>query len=167
MHAKTLRNSKYYMSLVYLIAMQSEDTSTKVGAVIVGPDQEIRSTGYNGLPRGCLSLSARFDKPEKYFWFEHAERNAIYNAARMGISVKDCILFTQGIPCADCARAIIQSGISIVVTHSKWNISISEKWKESSYRTLQMFRESGVQTDYYNEDIILNIKSLQNGIEFL
>jgi len=48
----------------------------------------------------------------------HAERNSIVNAAREGISVKDCIMYmTCGIPCTPCLIEIINSGIKeIVVT---------------------------------------------------
>ena len=38
--------------MVKLVASSSKDRSTKVGAVIVGPSREIRSTGYNDFPRG-------------------------------------------------------------------------------------------------------------------
>ena len=131
--------------MVYLIAMQSKDPCTKVGAVIVGTDNEVRSTGYNGLPRGCVDDNPNRDtRPEKYYWYEHAERNAIYNAARMGLSVKGCTLYTQGIPCADCARAVIQSGITEVITHAEWNANSPPKWEESAKRSLEMFEETGV-----------------------
>ncbi|MDO6726060.1 dCMP deaminase family protein [Cognatishimia sp. 1_MG-2023] len=104
-----------FFELCDLISSWSEDESRKVGAVIVGKANEIRSTGYNGLPRG-VSASDRNRQShrdgEKYFWFEHAERNAIYNAARVGIPLDNCIIYSSVFPCADCARAIVQSGIS-------------------------------------------------------
>jgi len=103
-----------FFQLCNLAASWSEDQSRKVGAVIVGPDNEVRSLGFNGFARG---VSAHHEdrhsraNGEKYFWFEHAERNAIYNAARVGISVGGCRIYTSLFPCADCTRAIIQSGI--------------------------------------------------------
>ena len=74
---------------------------------------KIVSTGYNSFPRGIDdNVAERQERPEKYFWFEHAERNAIYNAARIGVSTKGCTMFlTCDIPCADCARGIINAGI--------------------------------------------------------
>lgn len=108
-----------FMSLCDHIASWSEDRNFHVGCVIVGPDgQEVRTTGYNGLPRGVATDDqSRFDRAsgEKFFWFEHAERNAIYNAVRMGVSLQDCTAYVNRFPCADCARALIQSGISQVV----------------------------------------------------
>jgi dCMP deaminase len=108
---------KRFMALCNHISGWSEDRDFRVGAVVVGPAQEVRTTGYNGLPRGVKSDDgSRFDRPsgEKFFWFEHAERNAIYNAARMGVSLDGCTIYVNRFPCADCARAIIQSGLEYV-----------------------------------------------------
>jgi len=78
----------------------------------------VRTTGYNGLPRGVSAQEdTRFDRAsgEKFFWIEHAERNAIYNAARTGVSLVGCTAYVNRFPCADCGRALIQSGIAQVV----------------------------------------------------
>lgn len=108
---------KRFFELSDYISKWTEDRDFSVGAVIVDDDLVIRSTGYNGLPRGVSDTDdARFDRKsgEKFFWFEHAERNAIYNAARIGTSLDGCTIFVNRFPCADCARAIIQSGIDTV-----------------------------------------------------
>ena len=104
----------YFYNIAQQVKEKSKDERTKVGAVIVGKDKEIVSTGYNSFPRGIVdNRPERQERPEKYFWFEHAERNAIYNAARIGVSTKGCTMYlTCGIPCADCARGIINAGIS-------------------------------------------------------
>ena len=78
-----------YMEIAYATSRLSKDTSTKVGAVIVGPSQEVRSLGYNGAPRGCNAdepSSLRNVRPEKYFWFSHAELNAITNAVMSSLT---------------------------------------------------------------------------------
>ncbi|HUS53849.1 MAG TPA: deaminase [Thermohalobaculum sp.] len=83
---------------------------------------DVRATGFNGLPRGVKANDdSRFDRKsgEKFFWFEHAERNAIYNAARIGTAVGGCSIYVNRFPCADCARAIIQSGIGKVLCPAK------------------------------------------------
>jgi len=111
-----------FLALCNHISTWSEDRDFNVGAVIVGPDLEIRATGYNGLPRGVQSDDdARFDRKsgEKFFWIEHAERNAIYNAARSGAVISGCSIYVNRFPCADCARAIIQSGIKTVYSPGK------------------------------------------------
>ena len=81
-----------FMELAKLVATWSKDTSTKTGAVIVGPDKEIRATGYNGFVRGVDDdVFERFERPTKYDFFEHAERNAVYNACLCGTCVKGCV----------------------------------------------------------------------------
>jgi dCMP deaminase len=144
----------YFMNMVYLVAMKSKDKSTHIGAVIVGPDREIRSTGYNSFVRGINdNVPERQDRPEKYFWFEHAERNAIYNAARIGVSTKDCTMYTNGIPCMDCARAIIQAGIKTVIVDKQWDDNNVDVWIEQAKRSLQMFSEGGVGISYISFDL--------------
>lgn len=156
-------NARYYMSLAYMVSMQSEDTSTRVGAVIVGPDKEIRSTGYNGLPRGCKVTPERLERPVKYSWFAHAEANAIFNAARMGISVKDCVIFVNALPCPECAKAIIQSGISHVVFHQKFEEKWIERSDEERYLVDEMFKEGKVELLRFNEGLIKEIQGFLNG----
>ena len=81
----------YFAGLLSQVAVKSKDPTTKIGALIVGPDREIRSTGYNSFPRGLDdNVRERMERPEKYYWIEHAERNAIYNAARCGTTLKGC-----------------------------------------------------------------------------
>jgi dCMP deaminase len=109
-----------FMLLAHHIAGWSKEHGRKVGAVIVGPDKEIRATGFNGFPRGV-----RDDVPErhsretgaKYVWSSHAERNAIYNAARIGVALKDCVIYIPWFPCVECAKAIIQAGIAEIVAY--------------------------------------------------
>lgn len=145
----------YFMSLAYLTAMRSKDANTHIGAIIVGPDREIRSTGYNSFVRGIDDSRAdRQERPEKYFWFEHAERNAILNAARVGIPLLGCRMYTNGIPCMDCARAIVQAGIKEVVVDKKWDDENSQKWSEHSERTVIMFNEAGVALRFWTGNIV-------------
>ena len=100
----------YFFELLEVVRNKSKDRSTKVGAIIVGPDNEIRSTGFNGFPRKINDdIDERHERPDKYLWTEHAERNAIYNAVRMGVPLKGCTLYVYGFPCSDCARVIIQA----------------------------------------------------------
>ncbi len=141
----------YFMTMVYLVASKSKDQRTHMGAVVVGPRKEIRSTGYNSFVRGLNdSVPERQEKGEKQHWFEHAERNAIYNATLAGTSLLDCIMYTNGVPCMDCGRAIVQSGIREVVVDKKWNPNTLEEWAERNRRTLEMFEETGVKLRYHD-----------------
>lgn len=148
----------YFMSLVYLISMRSKDQSTNIGAVIVGPDNEVRSTGYNSFVRKLDDYKQeRQERPYKYYFFEHAERNAIFNAARVGIPIKNCILYTQGIPCSDCARAIIQSGIKEVVYHGLWEEETVDIWEKHAKMSGEMFKETGVKIREFNGQVVTDI----------
>ena len=137
-----------FMDVARLVSSWSKDTSTKTGAVVVGPDREIRATGYNGLVRGVDDdIPERLERPTKYDFFEHAERNALYNACLTGVSVKGCTLFATHAPCVDCARAIIQSGIQTVITNK---IVIDETtpkntWRDKLSVSAQMFKEAGIE----------------------
>lgn len=138
---------EYYLNLLDPIAAKSKDPNTKLGCAIVGPDNEIRSTGYNSFPRGiCDDVSERLIRPEKYKWIEHAERNAIYNAARCGTATRDCRLYIGIIPCVDCARAIIQSGISEVIYDQVRQDTYpgGATWIDDWRRVTAMFQEAGI-----------------------
>lgn len=142
----------HFIDIANLVASKSKDRSTKVGAVIVGPDQEIRSTGYNGFPRKISdSVECRHNRPRKYLFTEHAERNAIFNAARMGTPLKECTLYMnyQPIPCADCTRAIIQSGITSIVGPNVVFPGVGEQWKASLEASEQMLEEAGIKRYIY------------------
>lgn len=144
----------YFLGIAEQVKLKSKDQRTKIGAVIVGKDHEIVSTGYNSFPRGIDDdVEERQVRPEKYYWFEHAERNAIYNAARIGVSLRDTTMYlTCGIPCADCARGIISSGVKMIYCKTEDTTRNREHWDEHAKRSLQMFKESGVEVVFY-EDI--------------
>jgi dCMP deaminase len=142
---------EYFMTMADLVASKSKDRSSKIGCVIVGPNHEVRSTGYNGMCRGVNDdIDERHDRPEKLFWFEHAERNALYNAARNGIRTEGCTAYIAGKhpPCADCTRGLIQSGISRVIIRSTV-LDDNTMWVDSFKRSKVMFEESGVELQLY------------------
>lgn len=140
----------WLMSMSYHVASKSKDKRTHIGAVVIGPGKEIRTTGYNSFVRGLDdNVPERQEKPEKDYWFEHAERNAIYNATRSGTSLVGCIMYTNGIPCTACARGIIQSGITEVIVDKDWDKNNSPEDLEESKRSLQMFLETGVKVRYW------------------
>lgn len=140
---------QFYMNMVYFVAMKSKDTSTKIGAVIVSPHNRVKSIGYNGMPRGVDdNKPERYERPGKYLYFEHAERNAIYNAET---SLVDCTIFTNGVPCPRCARAIIQVGIKEVVYDIEWHerdMKIlkenPDSWESGLFDSMEMMYEAGV-----------------------
>lgn len=137
-----------FFSLCDVVASRSKDLSSKIGSVIVGPNNEIRSTGYNSFPKGINdNVPERYERPEKYIWTEHAERNAIYNAARVGTPTDNCSLYCYSYPCMDCARAIVQAGIKRVVIKKNWlddKPGYAERWGEMFKKTIQLFAEAKI-----------------------
>ena len=134
---------KRFLDLAAHIAEWSKDPSTKVGCVVVGADREIRSTGFNGFPRGIEDDDDRLtNRSKKYPLICHAEENAIMHAARIGMPLKDCVAYVTWPPCSRCARSLIQSGVrEIVYPHG---CEIPERWKEDFDTSRGMLDEAGV-----------------------
>lgn len=131
-----------WLQMCDLIASWSHDASTKLGAVIVDDRNVVLAIGWNGFPRrNNDTIASRNERPAKYSWTEHAERNAIYNAASRGIALNDATMYTQSLPCPDCARAIIQSGIKTVIVKNK---VLNDRWAEVQAISDEMFKEAGI-----------------------
>jgi len=153
---------QYFMTMAYLAAMRSKDESTHCGSVIVDEMNNVVATGYNSFVRNINdNVYERQLRPEKYMWFEHGERNSIYSAAMRGCALKGCKIYVTGIPCADCARGIIQSGIKEVIVEARKEFG--KEWDESCKVTITMFKESGVKLREMKEDIIRNIYKFTRG----
>ncbi len=142
---------QYFIKMAQLVSSKSKDRSTQVGCVIVGPQNEVRSTGFNGFPRGIDDTVAdRHERPAKYKWTEHAERNAIYNAARAGTSTDRCRIYVPWLPCTDCARAIIQAGITEVIGVDA-DLD-NPRWAEDFALAKSMMEEAGVTVRFVAEE---------------
>src|SRR3984885_13669036 len=137
---------QYYLEICKVVALRSKDPNTQIGCVIVGPNHEIRSTGYNSFPRGIRDdVPERLVRPTKYLWIEHAERNAICNAARAGTATESCTIFVEIMPCMDCARAIVQAGITEVVISKERMEQYSSDYYDQQFGISEvLFREAGI-----------------------
>ena len=110
--------AEYFMGIALLSAERSKDSGTQVGVCIVGRDNKILSLGYNGMPTGCMDDSMPWGREghpldTKYMYVCHAELNAILNCTKGDL--RGAKLYTTLFPCNECAKAIIQSGITEVV----------------------------------------------------
>ena len=133
----------YFMAVALLSGKRSKDPSTQVGACIVNENNIIESIGYNGLPKGCSDDEFPWEKEgemlnTKYPFVVHAELNAILNAK--GKDLSGCKIYVALFPCNECAKAIIQSGISEVVY-------LSDKYSntDSVKASKMMFKCAGVE----------------------
>lgn len=132
----------YFMGVALLAAQRSKDPSTQVGACIVDETNRILSTGYNGFPKGCSDDDFPWNRNEsdgetKYPFVVHAELNAILN--NRGKSLADSKIYVALFPCHECAKAIIQAGITEV-------IYLSDKYKNtvSDANSRRMLETAGV-----------------------
>ena len=132
-----------FLELAKHIAGWSKDPSTKVGCIVVGEDREIRSTGFNGFPRGISDDNDRLlDREKKYPLICHAEENAIMHAARIGVSLKGSTAYVTWPPCSRCARSLIQAGIKEVVYSTAEEVP--ERWLEDFNISTSMLEEANV-----------------------
>jgi dCMP deaminase len=138
-----------FITLAHHLAGWSKEQGRLVGAVVVGPDNEIRSTGFNGLARGVRDdVEERHNRETgaKYLWSVHAENNAIYNAARVGVPLKGCRIYVSWFPCVECAKAIIQVGLSELIGHEP---DLNDaRWGKEFALVLEMLGEAGVKVRY-------------------
>ncbi len=121
---------EYFMGVSLLAAQRSKDPNTQVGACIIDEQNRILSTGYNGFPHGCSDDDFPWNRDSslgetKYQFVVHAELNAILNAR--GKNLAGAKLYVSLFPCHECAKAIIQAGISEVVYLSdKYSGTVSD-----------------------------------------
>lgn len=142
---------KYYKLAHHQASLFSKDPHTKVGALLLAPHSlQVLSMGYNGMPRSVdETVACRWERPIKYKYVEHAERNALYNACRHGTPVNGSIAIITMFPCCDCARALIQSGVKCIVTskpdydHPVWGADFAV--------SSEMFSEVGMSVMLLNE----------------
>ncbi len=135
---------EYFMGVAVLAAKRSKDPSTQVGACIVDKQNRILSTGYNGFPQGCSDDEFPWNRDDtlgetKYPYVVHAELNAILNTR--GKSLADSKLYVSLFPCNECAKAIIQAGVTEVVY-------LSDKYANTpgTLASKRMLQAGGVKT---------------------
>ncbi|HEY7822612.1 MAG TPA: dCMP deaminase family protein [Acidimicrobiia bacterium] len=132
-----------FLAMAKQIAGWSKDPSTQVGAVVVRPDRTIASLGYNGFPRG--SDDTYKDREHKLLRTVHAELNAILSAREPLHGYT--IYVTPLCPCASCAGAIVQSGISRAVFEMDDRAPVA--WADSFAASQEIMRSGGVDTEKY------------------
>lgn len=143
MNNATKKWDRHFLAMALACAQMSKVPSTIVGVVVVGPDGEIRSTGFNGFPRGITDTEDRLsDRDTKLQLMVHAECIAICNAARIGVSLKGCTLYLAasdhagnvwgGAPCTRCTMHVIQAGIESVVTYAPKDVP--SRWHDEAIK---------------------------------
>jgi len=126
---------EYFMEITHLVARRSTCCRRRVGAVLV-KDKRILASGYNGAPSGlphcldvgCLREWNNIPSGERHELCRglHAEQNVIIQAARHGIAIQGAALYCTTMPCAICAKMIINAGITTVYYEEGYADELSE-----------------------------------------
>ncbi len=143
---------EYFMRVAHLISLRATCERAHVGAVIVR-DNNILATGYNGSPSGlphcdgpnCLiykSIHPDGTVEENCMRTIHAEMNAIIQAAKHGVCIKDAEIYVTASPCINCLKALINVGIKTIYYDKPYKIeNISELLRLSGVRLIQVHIE--------------------------
>ena len=134
-----------FLSMAKFVSEWSKDTSTKVGAVIVTPENVVASIGYNGFAQAMPDVQSHYaNREEKYSRIVHSETNAIVLARK---DVRDHTMYVTLPPCDRCAVTIIQAGITRVVCIEATDEGVKARWQDVFEKARQYFEESGVKFD--------------------
>ena len=140
-----------FLEIAKLVSTWSKDPSTKVGAVAVSNSGQILSTGFNGLPRNMVDSDKRYQNREfKYKYTVHAELNCIYNAMFNNTSIVNSTIYVWGLPvCMECAKGLVQTGVSRIVIPKDimLNDKMKKKWEDDFYASQILFLEVGLRMD--------------------
>lgn len=116
----------------------------KVGAVFYNDDYEILTSGYNGSPRGfdhCNDKGCIIENGHCVAT-THAEQNAIVQAAKNGISLKDSNIFVTLFPCFTCTKLLINLGVKSITY-------IVEYLSEDTDRNKEYFKKAKIKVNKY------------------
>ena len=131
------------MDLAVRAAVKSPNRVRQVGAAILFCDGGETIAACNTFPKGVADLDWRHEGDGRLVWMEHAERNAIFAAAKQGRALAGATLATTFFPCIDCARAIVQSGIARLLSPEP---ALDDPvWGASFPRSRAILEEGGVE----------------------
>jgi dCMP deaminase len=145
---------RYFLDLCEAVSKRATCDRGKAGCVIV-KDKRIMTTGYVGSPAGLPHcdeaghdmrrvLNENGTVSQHCVRTLHAEQNAIIQAAKFGIPIKDSTLYCKMTPCRRCAMIIITSGIKRVVC---------EKHYHADKDTIEMFKQAKIDLVVMNNKI--------------
>lgn len=145
------KDRKFLKQAYAYAAERSPDPSTQNGAILV-LGFNVVARGANRFPRGIEVTAERLERPLKYSFICHAERDAIYDAARRGVSTEGLTMYCPWYACADCARAIIQAGIAEVIGHKTILDKTPDRWKGTIEIALGMLDDANVKHCFVGGD---------------
>ena len=141
-NGKQAKLDQRYLAMARIWSLNSYCVRRQVGALMV-KDKMIISDGYNGTPSGFENVCEDGDVTKPYVL--HAEANAISKVAKSNNSSMGATMYITASPCIECAKLIIQAGISRVV--------YSEEYRSSE--GVDLLRRAGVKVDKVEETKII------------
>ena len=124
-----------YLKMAAIWAQNSYCKRRQVGALIV-KDRMIISDGYNGTPSGFENICEDENGVTKPYVL-HAEANAITKVAKSGNSSQGSTLYVTASPCLECAKLIIQAGITRVVYRDEYRLTVG----------VDLLRKAGIEVE--------------------
>lgn len=134
-----------YLQLAYQLALNSPDPSNQCGAVLTDANGLLLGQGWNDFP-GAWPQPIE-DRAQKLLHIEHAERAAIYQAARQGNALVGSTLYCPWVACMDCARAIVLSGVKKIYCHSERMSKTPERWQAQISNAYRLMGLSGIRLE--------------------
>lgn len=157
-------DDKFYIEKCLMLAYEkSPDPSTQNAAILVNDKGTIVAEAVNEFPKGVKYLPKRWERPLKYAFIEHAERNVIFDACKRGVKTNGLIMYCPFFACQDCSRAIVQAGIKRVVGMHHINDCTNDRWSSSCQIGDTILDEAGVERVYIDEGVIFNLNILRDG----
>lgn len=146
---------EYFMEIARVVGRRATCDRGKTGCVVV-KDNQILVTGYAGAPRGLphcdevghqMKIVRHEDGRESQHCLRtaHAEQNALMQAARIGVSVKDAALYCGMTPCSACAKMLINAGLKRIVCAQRYHAG-----EESE----KLFRYVGIELKFFNDMVV-------------
>ncbi|MCJ7490210.1 MAG: cytidine/deoxycytidylate deaminase family protein [Thermoplasmata archaeon] len=147
--SKRISKDRYFMNIAIEVSRRSTCTRRQIGAILVSDVGAIKSTGYNGNPRGlphceevgcirdklCIPSGTRLETCTAV----HAEQNALIQA---GTNSRGSTLYSTIVPCPICARMILNAQVARVVYIGDY----------SDLAGLELLKQAGLEVAHMDPD---------------
>jgi dCMP deaminase len=140
--------TNYFLGLAKVVSQRSHDIHTQHGCVITDNNHRILGVGYNGFPKGLNDMELPLNRPDKYHWMVHSERNALSNCV---IRPDNGIAYVTGQCCNDCIIALWQEGIKKVVMINDHGTKLFDNEAQKRFDTF--INMSGMQIEKVEPDL--------------
>lgn len=138
----------YFLGLAKVVSQRSHDVHTQHGCIIVDKNNRILGVGYNGFPRGLDDSVLPTERPYKYQWMIHAEKNALANCV---VRPDGATAYVTGQCCNDCVIALWQEGIQKIVMADNHGTVLFDESEQIRFDTF--IKMSGMKIEKINPNL--------------